>query len=153
MCEKRVGRKDKRQFGDQWRSIAGSEVGINSSQLSKSWISFNSFLFLSFCLLYLFLLYSFLCTGFSIYSLPNVSVHFSTVLTPIPTIDVFLVRADTLQTLPPLCLFLLSVSVFVSGEDVSAASFRSQKQSDHHPRDHSSHLWNDRNGVTRYLHK
>lgn len=72
---------------------------------------------------------------------------------PILTIDVFLVRADALQALPPLrLLLLLSVSVFVSGEDVSAASFRSQKQPDHHPRDHSSHLWNDRNGVARYLH-
>lgn len=70
--------------------------------------------------------------------------------TPIPTIDVFLVRADALQALPPLHL-LLSVSVSVSGEDVSAASFRSQKQPDHHPRDHSSHLWNDRNGVACYV--
>lgn len=70
--------------------------------------------------------------------------------TPIPTIGVLLVHVDALQTLPPLRLFL-SVSVSVSGEDVSAASFRSQKQPDHHPRDHSSHLWNDRNGVARYV--
>lgn len=71
-------------------------------------------------------------------------------LAPILTVDVFLVRADALQALPPLRFFLF-VSVSVSGEDVSAASFRSQKQSDHHPRDHSSHLWNDRNGVARYV--
>lgn len=68
---------------------------------------------------------------------------------PIPTIDVFLVRADAHQLLPPLRL-VFSVSVSVSGENVSAASLRSQKQPDHHPRDHSSHLWNDRNGVARY---
>lgn len=86
-------------------------------------------------------------TGFSIYS-PKTERFRSFFDGPIPTIDVFLVRADALQALPPLRL-LLSVSVSVSGEDVSAASFRSQKQPDHHPRDHSSHLWNDRNGVAR----
>lgn len=119
-------------------------VGINSS---KSWISFDSFLSLSIfpcrTLLFVRALYLFSTERFCSFFDGPVAI---------PTIDVFLVRADALQILP-LLLFLLSVSVSVSGEDVSAASFRSQKQPDHHPRDHSSHLWNDRNEVTRYLHK
>lgn len=68
--------------------------------------------------------------------------------TPIPTVDVFLLRGYSLQ---PVLLLRLLLSVSVSGEDVSAASFRSQEQPDHHPRDHSSHLCNDRNGTADNL--
>lgn len=71
-----------------------------------------------------------------------------TLTTPIPTVDVLLVAGHSFQTVLLLCVLL---PVPVSGEHVSAASFRSQEQPDHHPRDHSSHLWNDRNGAACYV--
>jgi len=124
-------------------------AGINSSYPSKSWFSFDSSLSLS---LSLSLVLLFFVLALYLFSTERFCSFFDGPA-PILTIDVFLVCADALQALPPFRLLLFFVSVSVSGEDVSAASFRSQKQPDHHPRDHSLHLWNDRNGVARYLHK